>query len=177
MTRVNVDASAGPPERSSASELIDDDAAPIQLGPTAPHQAASGQPIDQLHRGVVPDLQSLGQRADRRRPAALEAFHLQEHDVLLRLDARGTCSFLADAEKAPDVIAQIGQRLVVHSRRGPAARGSRTHPRRTVSPRDNSPCDISAGAALGGRVERRQGMDPWNDLLDAAVGEYRRRNG
>src|SRR5215470_4028956 len=117
---------------------------------------------------MVPDLQSLGQRADCGRPAALEAFHLQEHDVLLRLDARGTCSFLADAEKAPDVIAQIGERLVVHSRRGPAARGPRTHPRRTVSPRDNSPCDISAGTALVGPGRLALGL-PGGEALRVQV--------
>ena len=62
------------------------------------------------------DLQSLGQRPDRRRPAALEPFHLQEEDVVLRLDPRGPRGLFANPEETPNVIAKIGERLVVHLR-------------------------------------------------------------
>jgi hypothetical protein len=60
-----------------ARRHLDDDGTSIGLGATAPDHASADEPIHELDGGVVSDLQALGQHADRRHPAALDAFHLE----------------------------------------------------------------------------------------------------
>ena len=98
---------------ATARRQLDDDAPSIHLGAPAPHHASSRQPVDHLHRGVMANLQSLGQCADRRGPPLRQALDLEQHHILLRLDARGTRGVLAKPQKPSDVIAQIGERFVV----------------------------------------------------------------
>jgi hypothetical protein len=64
-------------DRFAAWRDLDGDRAAIELGATAPDHASADEPIHELDGGVVSDLQALGQHADRRHPAALDAFHLE----------------------------------------------------------------------------------------------------
>ena len=116
---------------------LHDDGASVGLGTAAPNQAAVDESVDQLDGGVVSDLQALGQHADRRHPRALDALHLEQEQVLLRLEPRGPGQLFADPQEAAHLIAQIGQRLVVHPPGGRGARADASRHRSTVSRRDS----------------------------------------
>ena len=62
--------------------------------------------------------------------AALESLDLQEGDILLRLDTRRARGLFTNPNETPDVVAQIGERLIVHSPNRSSARGPIGHPRR-----------------------------------------------
>jgi len=116
---------------------LDDDGPSVGLGAAAPNQAAVHESVDQLDGGVVSDLQALGQHADRRHPRALDALHLKQEQVLLRLEPRGPGHLFADPQEAAHLIAQIGQRYVVDASAGRGARADASRHPRTVSRRDS----------------------------------------
>lgn len=96
------------------SKTHDDFAAIETVAPPLDHPLLH-ETIHQLHRGVVPDLQPLGKGADRRRPTTLESLHLQEQQILLRLDASGMGGDLADAQEPSNLIAQIREGSIVET--------------------------------------------------------------
>jgi hypothetical protein len=91
----------------------DDDLAPITtVAPPLDHVSVH-QAIHQLNDGVMADLQPFGEHAHRRHFVSLEAFDLQQDQVLLRLHAGGPGGHLANAKEASDQIAKIGQGPIV----------------------------------------------------------------
>jgi len=96
------------------SKTHDDFAAIETVTPPLDHPLPH-ETIHQLHRGVVPDLQPLGQGADRCRLTTLESLHLQEQQILLRLDASGMGSDLADAQEPANLVAQIREGSIVET--------------------------------------------------------------
>ena len=71
------------------------------------------QAIDELHRGVVVDLEALGEHPDRGRSAPLQSLDLEQGEVLLRFDARGPRGDFAPPQESPDAVAEIGERGIV----------------------------------------------------------------
>ena len=64
------------------------------------------------------NLQPLSQQTDRRGLSPLEAFDLQQHQILLRLNAGVPCRDLAHSQESANLIAQVGQRPIVDSTGG-----------------------------------------------------------
>lgn len=82
----------------------------------AANESARLHAIDELDRAVVPELEALGQRAHVRAHPFRHALHGEQQLMLLRLEPRLTTGALAEAEEAPQLIAELGQRLVVGAR-------------------------------------------------------------
>jgi hypothetical protein len=79
-----------------------------------PHDHAPGdESIDELHGAVMADMQTLGERPDRRRAAPLEAFDLKQQEVLLGLDTRRARRRLAGTEDTANLIAPLRQGRVI----------------------------------------------------------------
>lgn len=85
----------------------------------ARHSTALGQAVDQLQRAVRSDLQPLGQFSDGRQLAFRQALYREKKLVLLRLDSAGARGFLAIAQEAADLVAQLGERPVGFGRQIP----------------------------------------------------------
>ena len=86
---------------------------------------------------MVTDLEAFGQDADGRCAVALDAFHLQEEHVLLRLQSNPSRGLFANPEEAPDLVVQLGEQLVVHRRgRTTTGAGAGSHRANTISRRD-----------------------------------------
>ena len=62
---------------------------------------------------MVLRLEPLRQHPDRRRFAPVQTLHLQQQMVLLGRDADLARRDFADAQKAPDLIAEVRERVVV----------------------------------------------------------------
>jgi hypothetical protein len=71
------------------------------------------QPINQLDRAVVLDLQALGKICDARLFPWGLALNGQHNLVVLRLDANVAGCGLAGTKKTPDLVPELRQRLVV----------------------------------------------------------------
>jgi len=87
----------------------DQHASAVVGGAEANQKTAFHQPVDQLDRAVMAELQPLGEGADSRRSAARQAFQSEQQLMLLRLDAGALRGRVAEAQKAPDLIAKLGQ--------------------------------------------------------------------
>lgn len=97
------------------------------VGQTQNHLAAVGeaanafdqsvcfQSIHKFHSTVVLDLQALGEYSHRGATYVRQAFDRQQCLVLLWLDACGSGGLLAQNLKAPDFVAELGERLVIDS--------------------------------------------------------------
>jgi hypothetical protein len=104
----------------------DDDLPPIWTVATAVNHVPPHQAIDQLDRGVVLNLESLGQDPDGRRRATFQSLDLQQRQILLGLDAGGPRGDLAASQESPDAVAQLGERRIVdRSRRARTRDGFR----------------------------------------------------
>src|SRR5436309_5691706 len=66
----------------------------------------------------MPDLQTLGEHAQRRRLVPLEPLDLEQDDILLRLDTGRARGDLTNPEETSDLIAEIGKGSIVELRRG-----------------------------------------------------------
>jgi hypothetical protein len=99
-----------------------DDFPTVGSRPAPFHEAAPLEAVDQLHGGVMPDLEPFRQHPDRGLGAALEALDLQQNEVLLRLDTRCPRRELTASKKPAQLVPQIGERWVIdHYRRADAA--------------------------------------------------------
>jgi len=74
-------------------------------------QAVPGQTVDQFDDAVMPKLQAFGQIAHGR--LAAMSLHSQQQLMLRRFEAGETRRLFAEVQKAADVVAKLGQRLVV----------------------------------------------------------------
>src|SRR5438552_3937867 len=86
------------------------DLAPVACAPRTTDEAALGRATGKLHRAVVLDRQTRGERADGRRPFGAEPADGQEELVLLRLDAGGPGRLLAEIEEPTDDEPDLRQR-------------------------------------------------------------------
>jgi hypothetical protein len=59
---------------------------------------------------VVLQLHPFGQNSDRRLQLIGQSFDREQKLMLLRFDARFSCGVLAEAQKAPDLVAQLSHR-------------------------------------------------------------------
>ena len=66
---------------------------------------------------MVPELQPLGKHSDRGRLSVTETLHLQQQQIVLRLDAGTPGGHFTEPEKPADVIPELGQCPVVDVRR------------------------------------------------------------
>src|SRR5262245_59527378 len=65
---------------------------------------------------MVMDLQAFREDPHRCRSFLRQTFDREKHLVLLRLQTRLACGFLAEPEKTPDLITQLGQgSVIVHA--------------------------------------------------------------
>ena len=84
------------------------------VGSIPPDEAAGLDTIHELHGAVVLDLQARRQDADRRLPTLWHALQGEEHLVLLGFKARRAGGSFAEVQEAPELIAELGQRLILH---------------------------------------------------------------
>src|SRR5262249_55955593 len=107
-------------------------------------------------RGVVSDLKTLGQCPDGDRPSRLEPLHLQQHEILLRLDTSRPRRQLSLAQEAADLVAKVGQRGVVDLLAGAWALPSPTR----INPRSlyHEMIYPRRGSAAGKPTSRRAGL-------------------
>jgi hypothetical protein len=89
----------------------------VGIVPASGNHPLLDEPINELDHAVVPKLQSLGEDSDRWGPLPGESFHLQQQDIVLRLDARATGGHLAKSKEPADVIPELRERPVVDLRR------------------------------------------------------------
>jgi hypothetical protein len=87
-----------------------------------------GQAIDELNHGVMAELEPLRESTDRRRLPALEPLHLEQQQILLRLDAGGTGGSLANPQEPANLVPQIRENCVVQAvMRSPDFRATGNH--------------------------------------------------
>jgi hypothetical protein len=86
---------------------------PVFLAQGSAYESSSGQPIDQLDRAVMLDLQSFREIRNTSAPGAGHALYSKQELVLLRLKPRGTGCVFAESEKATNLVAKLGYGLVV----------------------------------------------------------------
>ncbi len=77
------------------------------------NEAPRRQPVYQFYCTVVLNLQPFRQFADARPPTFRQALQCQHQLVLARLESSLAGSFFAEAEKPADLVAQLGQGLVI----------------------------------------------------------------
>jgi hypothetical protein len=87
-------------------------------GALASDQSLPRQPIDQLDRRVMTELEPLRKVPDRRAPPVLQSLHLEQQEILLRCDARVPRRDLANMQKLADVVTQLRQRPIVNALSG-----------------------------------------------------------
>jgi hypothetical protein len=88
----------------------------VALASNSPDEAAGLHAIDELDGAVVLDLQTLRQETDGRLPTFRHAFEGEKKLVLLRLKARRTRGSFAEAHEPAELIAKLGQRLILGHR-------------------------------------------------------------
>jgi len=89
------------------------DFTPVVFSQHATHQSSSGQPVDQLDRAVMLNLQTLSQIGNTSGSAAGHTFYGKQELMLLRFEPGGTGGVFAESEKAANLIAKLGDCLVV----------------------------------------------------------------
>jgi len=75
----------------------------------SPDIAAGGEPVYQLNRTVMPNLQALGQLSDAWAHACGQPFQGQHELMLARFKTSLAGSLLAEVEKTADLITQFRQ--------------------------------------------------------------------
>jgi hypothetical protein len=119
-----VDGIASEPDQNFlAGRPKSDDHLPAVATVTPPldHPTCS-EAIHQLNHGMMPELESFREGANRRRLPTLEALHLQQQQILLRLDASCAGCGLADTQESANVIPQVREGRIVQA--GVNSRGS-----------------------------------------------------
>ncbi len=81
-----------------------------------PDETASLHTVDQFDGAVVLDLQALRQDADRRLTTLWHSLQREQQLVLLGLEARRTCCTLAEMQKPPELVTELGQRPILGRR-------------------------------------------------------------
>ncbi len=76
-------------------------------------ESALLQAIDQAHGAVMPDLETLGERAHGRRRTWWETSDHQQELMLLGFEILGASNLLAEVQKATNLIAKLCQRSIV----------------------------------------------------------------
>ena len=79
----------------------------------SPHQASGGKAVYQFDRAVVLQLQSLGQRSNRRVQPVGQSLEGQHQLVLLRFQPHFPRCLFAEVKEAANLVAQFGQRPVI----------------------------------------------------------------
>jgi len=97
--------------RFALARQADRDLPPVGAYPAAPHQPAPSQTVDQFDDAVMPKLQALREIAHGR--LAAMSFHGQQQLMLRRFEAGETRRLFAEVQEAADLVAKLGQRLVV----------------------------------------------------------------
>jgi hypothetical protein len=87
--------------------------APVLLAPGARDQAFLCQPVHQFDGAVVLDLEPFGEVGNTRLLVIRFALDGQQELMVLWFDSRLVGRCLAEAKETPDLIAKIGQRLVI----------------------------------------------------------------
>jgi hypothetical protein len=77
------------------------------------HESADGQAINQADGAMVVDQKMVRQIAYGRAAVLVQGPDRQEHLVLLGFKALSACSCLAEVQKAPDLVTERGQSLIV----------------------------------------------------------------
>ena len=88
----------------------------IPLAPAALDETTFGEPVDEFDRAMMRDLEPLGQSTDGRFPSLRQPLHCQQQLVLLGFKTRSTRGLFAEAEKAAQLIAKFGERLIRRDR-------------------------------------------------------------
>jgi hypothetical protein len=115
-TKLRAMRKGNPPENSfSARRQMQKHSPPVRARARALQQAVRLEPVHEFHGAVMLDLQPLRQIAHRGVVAVGQALYGQEGLVLLRLDACGSNSLLAQILKSADFVTKIGKRLIVNS--------------------------------------------------------------
>jgi hypothetical protein len=91
------------------------------------------QSIDELDGGVVMDLKSFGEDADRDGLALRDPTYLEQDEVLLGRYAGGVGGQLTNAKEAPHLIAKLGKCLVIDRGDSRTPGGGATHHRVSIS--------------------------------------------
>jgi len=87
---------------------------PPIVGVRVPRDQSLGhETIDEPDRTVVFDVKTLGEAADGRRQLRRQPFQRQQQLMLARVEPGRTRRAFAERQKAADLIAEFGQRLIV----------------------------------------------------------------
>jgi hypothetical protein len=87
--------------------------ATVIMATGAVDETSSLQPVYQFHCAVVANLHPIGELADARPDIARHSLDRKQQLVLPPFQARRLYHLLAEVEKAPDLVAELRQRLVV----------------------------------------------------------------
>jgi hypothetical protein len=87
--------------------------AAVAMGAFPAHVAASFQAVDQFDGAVVLDLHPAGDFANTRAHSIRHALYRQHELILAALQARVFYSLFAEMEKLADLIAELGQSLII----------------------------------------------------------------
>jgi hypothetical protein len=85
----------------------------IPAAPAPYDHASPRKAIDELYRGMVMDLKSLGQRPDRDRPTSFQSLDLEQDEILLGLHACGPGRDFSAPKEPPNLVPQVGERRIV----------------------------------------------------------------
>lgn len=88
--------------------------AAVDIASASCRESLVDQPVYQFHRGVMPDLEPIGERPNCRPLSFGKAFDGKQELVLLRFETSGPRFSFAEGEKAPDLMPELGQGLVVN---------------------------------------------------------------
>lgn len=108
---------------------LDGDHTPVRTLLSAGDHALVNQPVDELDRAVMAQLQPLREPANSGRMLPFQTLDLQQQEVLLRLDARRSGCGLPAPQKLPDGIPELGERPVVQLRASLTSRSQVVHNR------------------------------------------------
>jgi len=103
-----------PKQLLSPRSHLDQHLASIDVATAPCRESPVDQPVYQFHRGVMPDLEPLGERTNRRPLSLGEAFDGKQELVLLRIETSCPRFSFAEGEKAPDLMPKLCQGLVVN---------------------------------------------------------------
>lgn len=93
---------------------LDENLARIEVAATPYRESPRNQAVHQLHGAVMADLQALGEHPDGGSLALGQSFDGEQELVLVGLDAGGPRLVFAEHEEAADLVAKLGEGLVVN---------------------------------------------------------------
>src|SRR5262249_19095680 len=120
----------------------------VALPALAADEPSRFRPVDELDHAVVPEVQPVCERSDRRGPAPGQPLHAEEQLMLLRLEARRPRRLLAEAEEPAQLVAELGERTVVRRREPETSHPSHLY-RVTILMPAMLPARCQAGAEAG----------------------------